>query len=149
MLYIKKPKNFTPKFDVVNCYIIDNSGKILLLKRHPDKSEGGKWGPPAGKIEQDDDSIIASVIREISEETGLDINDEEIKIIRTYYLRYIEEKYDYIYRAHKVHIEDDEPLVTISTEEHTKYTWIKPRNALLELDLVKHEDDAIRLSFNL
>lgn len=59
--------------DVV-CAIIENTeGEILATRRPPDKSLGGMWEFPGGKLD-DDESPEAALIREIEEELGIHIN---------------------------------------------------------------------------
>jgi ADP-ribose pyrophosphatase YjhB (NUDIX family) len=56
--------------------VIERDGHVLLGKRRGDFGEG-KWGLPQGYIEFDEDFLTAA-IREVKEETGLDV---EIKSI--------------------------------------------------------------------
>jgi 8-oxo-dGTP diphosphatase len=51
--------------------VIERDGYVLLGKRGGDFSEG-KWGLPQGYIEFDEDFLTAA-IREVKEETGLDV----------------------------------------------------------------------------
>ncbi|MEZ5552364.1 MAG: (deoxy)nucleoside triphosphate pyrophosphohydrolase [Pseudomonadales bacterium] len=53
----------------VVCAIIERDGKILVAKRPSDKSMGGKWELPGGKIEPGEDPQ-AAIAREIREELG-------------------------------------------------------------------------------
>ena len=57
--------------------IIVVGGKVLLLKRSPDLANfPGEWSFPGGKVEENDESSFAAVLREIEEEVGIDIYDE-------------------------------------------------------------------------
>ena len=56
--------------------VIANDGYVLLGKRRGGHGEG-KWGLPQGYIEFDEDFLSAS-IREVKEETGLDIEIRSI-----------------------------------------------------------------------
>ena len=57
--------------------IIVVGGKVLLLKRSPELTNfPGEWSFPGGKVEEEDESSFAAILREIEEETGLDIYDE-------------------------------------------------------------------------
>ncbi len=51
MISRNKPENFTPKFEVVSCFVEYND-EILLLLRQDHKPEGNTYGVPAGKIDQ-------------------------------------------------------------------------------------------------
>lgn len=39
---------------IVSCLILNDSGQLLLLKRHAANLGGGKWGPPGGRLEVDE-----------------------------------------------------------------------------------------------
>ena len=55
------------------CYIINNKGEVLLQYKR--KGFGvGKWNGPGGKVEPGE-TIEQSVIREVKEETGLDVKN--------------------------------------------------------------------------
>jgi ADP-ribose pyrophosphatase YjhB (NUDIX family) len=49
--------------------IAERDGSILLAKRAPDLTEGGKWSLPSGFVDRDE-TLETSVIRELLEETG-------------------------------------------------------------------------------
>lgn len=52
--------------------IKDEQGRILLVKRSADTTYPGLWCIPCGYVEYDED-IRAAIVREVKEETGLDI----------------------------------------------------------------------------
>ncbi len=52
----------------VSAVIFDRRGRLLLQQR----SDGGQWGLPGGSVEIGE-SVTAAMIREVHEETGLDI----------------------------------------------------------------------------
>lgn len=59
----------------VGAFIIDNKGKLLIVKKSPfEKVDGGLWTVPGGKVFPNE-SIIAALKREIKEEVGLRIID--------------------------------------------------------------------------
>ena len=66
----------TPKIGV-NAAIFDDRKRILLEKRIDD----GKWGLPSGWVEVGE-TLVEAVVREIKEETGLDV--EPTHIINVY-----------------------------------------------------------------
>jgi len=51
--------------------ILVQDGKILLAKRAPHLSEGGKWCLPGGYMDRDE-TTIEGIRREVREETGYD-----------------------------------------------------------------------------
>ena len=63
---------------------IEKGGKFLLVKRsEADANFPGKWMFPGGKVEKGEDAL-QGLLREIKEETGLDVQDKAA-MIRTYY----------------------------------------------------------------
>jgi 8-oxo-dGTP diphosphatase len=57
----------------VAAVIVDESGHILAVRRH----DNGHWEPPGGVLELNE-SIDDGLIREVHEETGLDITIEAL-----------------------------------------------------------------------
>ncbi len=64
--------------------ILEKDGKILLGKRHPDPDKAdsafrsaGEWSLPGGKLEWGE-SLEDGAIREVKEETGIDIQNPEV-----------------------------------------------------------------------
>ena len=64
--------------------ILENNGKILLGKRHPDPDKAdsafrsaGEWSLPGGKLEWGE-SFEEGAIREVKEETGITIENPEV-----------------------------------------------------------------------
>jgi ADP-ribose pyrophosphatase YjhB (NUDIX family) len=51
--------------------IVERDGALLLVRRAPRLSEGGKWGLPGGFLDRDE-SLVEGVRRELREETGWD-----------------------------------------------------------------------------
>ena len=65
----------------VQCWIVNLQGKILLTQRSLNKSHGGMWEPTGGLV-QSGESSKEGIKRELREEIGLDIDDENIKLIK-------------------------------------------------------------------
>ena len=72
------------------------------MKRQPHKTEGNMWGIPGGKVEKGETSHQA-VMREIREETGLDL-PVSIKYFGKVYIRYPE--VDFIYHMYGHDLDD-------------------------------------------
>jgi len=51
--------------------VVERDGALLLVRRAPQLSEGGKWGLPGGFLARDE-SLTEGVLRELREETGWD-----------------------------------------------------------------------------
>jgi 8-oxo-dGTP diphosphatase len=142
MVYFKKPKDFIPQFKAVSCYLI-NSGKILLLKRQLNKTQGGKWGTPAGKIESGE-SPEEAVIREVFEETGIKVlKDHLSKQVKSYV---VEDDKSFLWSMFIAEVNTNN--VSLKKDEHTDFIWILPEKALTR-KLALDEDLCIKKIFNL
>ena len=106
MIYQEEPENFDPRFEIASC-IVEHNGQFLLLQRQVGKSEGNKWGVPAGKIEPGEEPIDA-IYREIQEETGYNIPKSQLTYFRKIYVRY--PTYDFIYHMFNTQIEQREKV---------------------------------------
>ncbi|MGH3951304.1 MAG: NUDIX hydrolase, partial [Pseudonocardiaceae bacterium] len=60
------------KVRCVGGIVHDDTGRLLLIKRGNEPSRG-KWSIPGGRVEQGESDADA-VRRELSEETGLDVD---------------------------------------------------------------------------
>src|SRR5688572_4972867 len=61
----------------VACAIIEERGRILLVRRSPAMNLPGKWELPGGKVEADE-TPSDCIHREILEELGIHIKIEEV-----------------------------------------------------------------------
>jgi 8-oxo-dGTP pyrophosphatase MutT (NUDIX family) len=59
---------------IATCLILNEAGELLLLQRHSEDLGGGQWGTPGGRIENDENARMAA-LREVYEETGLQLNE--------------------------------------------------------------------------
>ncbi|NTV23421.1 MAG: NUDIX hydrolase [Nanoarchaeota archaeon] len=134
------PENFSPKMNVVACFIICD-GKFLLLKRSPKDSHGKKWGLPAGSVDEGENEYEA-ILREISEESGIHVNKEDIAYNGWHYVR---QKIDFFYHTFITSL-GRLPEVRLS-REHTDYRWVTPEEAL-KMDLLTDLDACIREFFS-
>lgn len=66
----------------VHCWIINSKKEILITQRSMNKNRGGKWENTHGGVKAGETSIKA-MKRELKEELGIDIKDNELKLIKT------------------------------------------------------------------
>ncbi len=135
MIYNEQPEGFIPNMEVVGC-VVESNNKILLLNRLIHKPQGGKWGLPAGKLDSVREDKTKAMARELKEETGLVIREEDLNFHKTFYVSHLGLNFFY----HYFHIELQEiPDIKISKDEHKTFIWITPEDAL-NMTLVLDED---------
>ena len=141
MISINKTPEFDTALQCVGCFI-EYGGKILFLGRNENKSEGGKYGIPGGKIDEvDDRSPANAIIREVFEETGIVISSEDLIQTAVFYVAYDGGR-KIVYNTYKI-ILAEEPTVILRENEHKDFVWRSPTEAL-ELPLMVHGDDTIK-----
>lgn len=129
-VYIKKPDDFISRSEAAGCYC-EWQGKLLLLKRNPDKEQGNTWGIPGGKVDAGENARMA-VIREIREEVGLSIDDEGLQELGKIYCRL--PHVDYVFHIFRKRFME-QPHITLALDEHCEAVWVTPEEAL-ELPLI-------------
>jgi 8-oxo-dGTP pyrophosphatase MutT (NUDIX family) len=141
MVFETPPENFHPQFDIATCYLIYDE-KVLYLKRTSTKIWATMWGLPGGCVELGETPMIA-MIREVFEETGMDISREKITPLGKVYVR--DPKKDFNYHMFACILPSFPQKIALSNDEHIDYLWITPENALKDLQLVPGEDETLRL----
>ena len=141
MIHTKKPEHFTPKFEVVSCFL-QYEDEILLLLRQDHKNEGNTYWVPAGKV-WPEEHINEAIQREIAEETSLDL--ERISYFKKLYVQY--PTYDFVYHIYYKKLEN-KPIIIINPEEHKKYIWRTPEQALKE-PLIQDLDACIKMFYQI
>jgi 8-oxo-dGTP pyrophosphatase MutT (NUDIX family) len=140
---IIKDTNYKPKKDIVACHIIC-ADKVLFLLRNKNKPQGGTYGVPAGKVQKNELKIDA-IIREIREETGIEVKNKDLDFQKTFKVSYKE--YDFEFHLYHLYLKD-KPKVHINEDEHTSYLWKTPSEAM-KLPLIEDEDLVLMEIFNL
>jgi 8-oxo-dGTP diphosphatase len=112
----------------VKAVIRQADGRLLLLKRSPNcKINVGKWDLPGGKVERGE-SFDQALIREVLEETGLEISLQ--RVVGTAERELPEWKVVYLILEGHI-VSGDLKL----SAEHSEYRWATGRD-LLDLELV-------------
>ena len=118
-IFTELPEGFDSTLKVAGCYC-EWEDKILLLKRHPEKHQGNTWGVPAGKMEENE-SPRMTVIREVWEEIGLNIDDEGLQSIGQLYCSLPNIDYIfYMFRKRFAFL----PKIDLELEEHIEENWV-------------------------
>jgi molecular chaperone GrpE len=126
----KKELNFAKSILTVKGVVLRDDGKILLLKRSKKSLNPGKWDLPGGTLEKGE-TLEEALLREIEEETGLEVEVGEIIGTAEFNKEsknFSEEKRGLRYLTY--YSGDDE--VELS-EEHQDFKWLTVDEALEEL----------------
>ncbi len=143
MLFVSKPEDFHSNMRVSGCFC-EVDGKILLLFRHREKSEGEMWCCPGGKAEEHETTSEA-MVRELFEETGIQTLESDIRFFKTVFVRYPETDMEYSIFSLSL---PETPLISLKEDEHTQFQWVSPQEAL-SLPLIPDEDTCIKMFYNL
>ena len=105
----------------VTAAIIIRDGKVLIARRNPDLTNGGRWEFPGGKIKAGE-SPRGCLKRELKEELGIDAEIGEFFIESLY--RYPEATV----RLLVYNIDAFKGEITLSS--HDRAAWVQPRDLL-------------------
>jgi len=136
-----RPDDFNKRFDVVGCYLI-HEGSFVMLHRHAHKANGDLWGLPGGKVEPGE-SLVGAMVREIEEETGLELLPSDVHFFGSYYVRH--DDFDFEWHMFSAEL-PTRPRIQISTYEHKDFKWVTPREGQL-LPLIPDMGRSIKLFF--
>ncbi len=141
MIFQDRPTKFNPKFEVVGCFC-EFQNKILLLLRQDSKPQGNTWGLPGGKKDKEDNSTSVAAVREVKEETGINVTN--LIYLGKVYVKYSD--LDFIYHMFKINFEV-KPEVKLQEKEHKNFKWISPTDVLQMPDLIEDLDECIQLFY--
>lgn len=97
--------------------VVENNEEFLIMRRSEENSSSGKWTFPGGKIEEDE-SPKEAVVREMREETGLEV---EVKNSGDTYL---DEEELGTWKISPFLLKSESRNVEMN-HEHDKLRWIK------------------------
>lgn len=138
MIVTEVIKDFTKKADIVSCFM-EHNGKHLLLQRQPDMTCPNQWGPPAGKVNSEEE-LGQAIVREILEESGIVVAEKDLSYFGSVDGRHGD--FDFTYHIFSVNL-NDRPTVTLSPREHQAHTWATPEEAL-KMNLVEDQDWCVK-----
>ncbi len=137
------PPTFNPVIGVAACYV-ESESKILLLLRQDHKPQGNTWCLPGGKLDAGD-SPLEAVIREVREETSINLKANNLLFFKSLYVQYSD--MDFIYHLFHSRL-IAQPKVIISLKEHKRYQWVTPIDAL-KLSLTPDEDVCMKIFYGI
>ncbi len=138
MWYEKEPPGFNPLAEVSGCFI-EHDGELLLLKRLG--AYAGTEALPGGVVDEGETPLEA-VIREVSEETGIDLSDTPPDFLKTIFERWSDK--DFVY--HMFHAALTERQIVALSSEHSDFSWVTPALAL-QRNLIEDLDACIKMFY--
>ena len=142
MLYHNKPHNYTSDMEVSEG-IIECGGKVLLVQRSEHCSAWGTWCGPGGKLDPWE-TCEEALMREIHEETGIDISEFTSEKLFTKYFYFLGKNIKIHF--YKIFFES-EPEVILNSE-HQDSIWVYPQEAL-EMNLNEDFDEILKEIYSL
>ncbi len=125
---------------VVGCFL-EHDGTFLLLRRHPAKIAGNKWGLPAGSVEPGETDLQA-MIRELFEETGYRAGPGELEQVDV--LELADSAYGPLhFTSYRLRLAAPHE-VALAPAEHTEHRWFTPEDAVAHPDQIEHLSTIMR-----
>jgi 8-oxo-dGTP pyrophosphatase MutT (NUDIX family) len=143
MIYLERPKLFSPVFEAVSCFFEVDGHILLLLRNHVKRIEPSKWGVPAGAMEKGEGRRQA-MARELFEETGQHVHPRDFEVLPTVYVKYPND--DFLYHMYRLRL-SRRPHIALSSE-HQAFVWANPLTALY-MDLMQDEGACIKMVYGL
>lgn len=144
VVFTEKPTDFTAFVEVSACFI-EKEGQFLFLHSQDHKPLGNTWGIPGGKIEKNETALTA-LLREVKEETGIQLQPDTTKFIKTVYITNTgRTKASYVYHMYTAPYSGSSS-VTIDPNEHKGYTWVTLSDAL-SMNLMDDEAECIAIAY--
>jgi 8-oxo-dGTP pyrophosphatase MutT (NUDIX family) len=137
--------NFSPTIAAVACFLQAEQQLLLLKNDNPTKFQNKVWGVPGGKIESNE-SPTAAAVRELHEETGISLPEQNLIFVIKLYVRV--ENFDYEFYIYQAELKQSlaEIKIKIDSREHSEYIWKKPQEALA-LELISGEKELIEYMY--
>lgn len=104
----------------VSALVVNEKGQLLLVRRTINDSRPGEWEFPGGGIEFGENPMDAT-IREVKEETGLDVNIAELTSVKSaVYGNGNKQIFRIMYACMLTDINQE----VVLSKEHSAYQWI-------------------------
>lgn len=134
----------------VQAAIMRPDGRFLITRRKLTKSWGAGWWEVSGGGVLAGETSREAVIREVREETGLDVTSAKSDLAFTYRRDNHEEKNNYFVDVYRFELDFDESAVTVQEEEVEEFRLATPEEirALGEQGIFNHYS-SIRRVFGL
>lgn len=119
----------------VCCWIMNEKGEILLQKRSPNKKKHpNQWAQTGGQVDRGETAENA-IVREVKEELGIKIPEEQIKVIAIYKSNSSNKSFTYNF-LFTVNYEIDDYILQKDEVTEVKYVKIE------DIETVKQNNDS-------
>lgn len=116
------PLKFSPKAEVACVLPFIRENRVLLLQRVQSHPQANLWCAPGGKLLPKETPLLAA-IRELREETRLEVDPESLVYLGKFYVQY--PNGDFIFHLFKTYILDDQVDIKINNDEHQAYCFCR------------------------
>lgn len=129
---------------VTGVFVFNKKGEILLIR-------APKWEGmltlPGGHLDVGE-SLEESVVREVKEETGLDVKNIEFVKIDEFinHKKFVKGLRHLVAITYKAEVSDEGQEIVLN-EEGTEYFWFKPEEAVKRDDIGEHNIETIKNNF--
>lgn len=123
---------------VANKAFIENKEGRVLMMRDAGNDElhayhKGLWDIPGGRMNREDDSLLDGLVREVLEETGIELNPDEVELFGQI-MWDVNNDRDNRIAAFLYRVRVDSPSPKCSAE-HVEFTWVDPK----DIDLTQYK----------
>lgn len=113
------PNDFLPQVQVVGVFC-EHKGRYLFLRKLEGTNNGNLWGLPAGKVEPGE-SCDQAALREVWEETGLQLRGEDLTYLRAVY---VQGPRDFIFHMYRYKLREEPTAIHLNPNEHVEWRWV-------------------------